>query len=116
MKKMTEMNRLQQEVHRLQAKEIQFNDMLQPYQEQIVELVDTVKQNVKEFTTRKSEVDDTEDSIISQAMLEAAQYCVKAMVKEVAGLRERFTRTSQEAKKKLQKDKPDVSDSRTSHK
>ena len=43
----------------------------------------------------------TEDSSISQAMLEAAQDCVEAMEKEVAGLQERFTRTSQEAKEKL---------------
>ena len=33
MKKMTEMNRLQQEAQQLWEKEIQFNDMLQPYQE-----------------------------------------------------------------------------------
>ena len=31
MRKMTEMNRLQQEVQRLRAKEIHINDLLQPY-------------------------------------------------------------------------------------
>ena len=90
--------------------------MLQPYLEQIVELVDAVEQKVKEFTTRKSEIDSAEDTMISQVLLEAAQDYVEAMDKDVAGLRERFTRTSQEAKKKIQKEKPDVSDSRTSHK
>ena len=100
----------------MRAKEIQFNNLLQPYQEQITELVDTVEQKVKDFTTRKSEIDDTEDSIISQGMLEMAQDCVEAMDKEVAGLRERFTRTSQEAKKKLQQEKPAVSGSGMSHK
>ena len=78
----------------MRAKEIQFNNLLQPYQEQITELVDAVEQKVKEFTTSKSEIDDTEDPIISQAMLEAAQDCVEATDKEVAGLGEIFARTS----------------------
>ena len=45
-----------------------------------------------------------------------AQDCVEAMEKDVTGLRERFARTSQEAKEKLQKEKPDVSGSGTSYK
>ena len=116
MKKMIQMNRLQQEAQRLREKEIQFNNMLQLYKEQIVELVDAVEKKVKEFTARKSEIDSTEDPMISQVILEAAQDCVKAMDKDVAGLKERFARTSQEAKEKLQQEKPDVSGSGTSHK
>ena len=69
MKKMTEMNHLQSEVQRLREKEIQFYNLLQPYQEQIAELVDAVEQKVKEFTTRKSELDSTVDPIITQVML-----------------------------------------------
>ena len=65
MKKTTEMNRLQQEAQRLRAREIQFNNLLQPYQEQIAELVDTVEQKVKEFTTSRSDTKVTEDSSIS---------------------------------------------------
>ena len=49
-------------------------------------------------------------------MLEAAQDYVEAMDKDVAGLRERFARTSQEAKEKLQQEKPAVSGSGMSHK
>ena len=113
---MAEMNHLQQEAQRLWGKEIQFNNILQPYQEQIIELVDVVEQKVKEFTASKSEIDDTEDSIITQVMLEAAQDCVEAMDKEVARLKERFTKTSQEAKEKLQWEKPAISGSRTIHK
>ena len=90
--------------------------MVQLYQEQIAELVDAVEQKDKEFTTSKSEIDSTEDPLISQVMLEAAQYCVKAMDKDVTGLRERFVRTSQESKEKLQQEKPAVSGSGTSHK
>ena len=90
--------------------------MLQPYQEQITELVDVVKQKIKELTTSKSEIDSVEDPMISQVMLEAAQYCVEAMDKDVAGLRERFARTSQEAKEKLQQEKLAVSGLRMSHK
>ena len=49
-------------------------------------------------------------------MLEMAQECVEDMEKEVAGLRQRFTRNSQEAKEKLQQEKPAVSGSGVSHK
>ena len=90
MKKMAEMNRLQQEAQRLSGKEIQLNNMLQPYREQITELVDAVEQKVKEFTTNKSEIDSTEDPLISQVMLEVAQDCVEAMNNEVVGLRVKF--------------------------
>ena len=41
-RKMKEMNRLQQEAQRLRAQEIHINDLLQPYQEQIIEIVDAV--------------------------------------------------------------------------
>ena len=116
MNKTKEMNRLQQEVQRLRAKEIQFNNLLQTYQEQITELVDAVEKKVKEFTTSKSDIDDTEDSSISQAMLEIAQECVEVMNKEVAGLSETLTKTSQESKEKLQQEKPAVSGSGMSHK
>ena len=94
MKKMTKINCLQQEAQWLRAREIRFNNLLQPYQEQIIELVDTVEQKVKEFTTIRSDTEVTEDSSISQAMLETTQECVKDMEKEVTGLRQRFTRTS----------------------
>ena len=71
----------------LRAKEIQINNLLQPYQEQITQLVEVVEQKVREFTTTRNEIDATEDSSISQAMLESAQECVETMEKEVAGLR-----------------------------
>ena len=90
--------------------------MLQPYQEQITELVDAVEKKVKEFTASKSVIDSTEDPMISQVMLVAAQYYVEPMDKDVAGLKERFTRTLQEAKEKLQQEKPAGSGSQTSHK
>ena len=62
------------------------NDLLQPYQEQIAEIVDTVEQRVKEFTTTREETDATEDASISQALLDSAQERVEVMQKEVAGL------------------------------
>ena len=49
-------------------------------------------------------------------MLEAAQDCVEDMGKDIAGLNERFVKTSQEAKETLQQKKSDVSGSGTSHK
>ena len=90
--------------------------MLQPYQEQITELVDAVQQKVKDFTASKSVIDNIEDPMISQVMLEAAQDCVEAMDKDVAGLKERFPRTSQEAKEKPQQENSAVSGSGMSHK
>ena len=56
----------------MQEKEIQFNNLLQPYQEQIAELVDVVEQKVKEFIARKTEIDDVEYPMITQVMLEGA--------------------------------------------
>ena len=90
--------------------------MLQPYQEQITELVDAVEKKVKEFTASKSVIDNTKDSMISQVMFEAAQDCIEAMDKDVVGLKERFARTSQEAKEKLQQEKPTFSGLGMSHK
>ena len=116
MRKTTEMNRLQQEAQRLRAKEIQINNLLQPYQEQITELFDAVEQKVRDFTTSRNEIDATEDSSISQAMLESAQECVETMEKEVAGLRQKLMKTLQEAKEKVQQEKRVVSGSRMSHK
>ena len=49
-------------------------------------------------------------------MLDSAQERVAAMQDEVAGLRDKFQRTSQEAKEKLQQEKPAGSGSGTSHK
>ena len=101
MRKMTEMNRLQQEAQRLRAKEIHINDLLQRYHEQIIELVDVVEQKVGEFTATRNEVDAAEDSDISQAMLDSAQERVATMENKVAGLRDKFQKTSHEAKEKL---------------
>ena len=116
MRKTKKMNRFQQEAQRLRAQEIHINDLLQPYQEQIAEIVDTVEQKVMEFTATRNEIDAAEDSNISQAMLDSAQERVKEMQNEVAGLRDKFNKASQEAKEKLQQEKPAGSGSRTSHK
>ena len=43
MRKTKEMNRLQQEAQWLRAQEIHINDLLQPYQEQIIEIVYTIE-------------------------------------------------------------------------
>ena len=59
-----------------------------------------------------SSLKESVDTILEKA----AQYCGEAMDKEVAGLRERFAKTSQKAKEKLQQEKPAVSGSRMSHK
>ena len=109
MRKTKEMNHLQQEAQQLRAQEIHINDLLQPYQEQIVEIVDTVEQKVKDFTATRNEIDAAEDSSISQAMLESAQERVEVMQNKVAGLRDKFNKASQEAKVKLQQEKPVVS-------
>ena len=60
-----------------------------------------VEQKVRELTTTREETDAIEDASISQALLDSAREHVKVMQKEVAGLRDRLPRTSQEAKQKL---------------
>ena len=65
---------------------------------------------------RTQQTKSAEDSSISQAMLDSAQERVEVMQKEVLGLRDRLQRTSQEAKEKLQQEKPADSGSRASHK
>ena len=100
----------------MHAQEIHINDLLQPYQEKIADIVDTVEHKVTEFTATRNEIDAAEDSSISQAMLDSAQERVEVMQNEVAGLRDKFNKASQEAKEKLQQEKPAGSGSRASHK
>ena len=107
---------MQQEAQQLRTKEMHINDLLQPYQEQIAEIVDTVEHKIKEFTTTRENADATEDASISQALLDSTQKSVEVMQKEVTGLRDRLQRASQEAKAKLQQENPVAGGSRTSHK
>ena len=102
MKKTKEMNQLQQEAQQLRTKELHITDLLQPFQEQITELVDAVEQKVKEFTTVREQADQTEDSHINQTLLDSTKQRAEEMKNEVAGLQGRLQRTSQEAKDKLQ--------------
>ena len=92
------------------------NDLLQPYQEQITEIVDTVEQKINEFTTTRENTDTTEDTSISQDLLDSTQESVEVMQKEVTGLRDRLQRASQEAKAKLQQENPIAGGLRMSHK
>ena len=71
---------------------------------------------MREFTTTREETDATEDTSISQALLDSARERVEVMQKEVAGLNDKLQRTSQEAKEKLHQEKPAGSGSRVSHK
>ena len=83
-------------------------------------IADLASGETASITMRKGKRDlrtkSTEDSSISQAMLESAQEHVEAMENEVAGLWDKFQQTSQEAKEKLQQEKPAGSGSGTSHK
>ena len=102
MKKTKEMNQLQQEAQQLRTKELHITDLLQPFQEQITELVDAVEQKVKDFTTVREQDDQTEDSHINQTLLDSAQECAEVMKNEVAELRGKLQKNLQEAKEKLQ--------------
>ena len=59
-----------------------------------------------------SSLKESVDTILEKV----TQDCVEAMDKEVTGLKEKLTRTSQESKEKLQQEKPAVSGLGTSHK
>ena len=80
--------------------------MLQPYQEEVAKLVDTIEKKVKEFTQSKGVIDTTEDPLITDVMLATAQDCVAVMDKDITQLKAKFQKTSQDAKEKLQKKKP----------
>ena len=71
---------------------------------------------MKEFMTAREKIEGTEDSKIDQALLDSVKQCAEEMKNEVAGLQGRLQRTSQEAKDKLQQEKPGVGGSRMSHK
>ena len=106
MRKTKEMNQLHQEVQQLRTKELHITDLLQPFQEQITELVDMVEQKVKEFTATRGKIEGTEDSKIDQALLDSAQERAEVMKNEVAKLRGKLQKTSQEVKEKLQQETP----------
>ena len=84
MRKTKEMNQLQQEVQHLSTKELHITDLLQPFQEQIIELVNVVEQKVKEFIATREKIEGTEDSKIDQALLDSAKQCAEEMKNEVA--------------------------------
>ncbi len=90
--------------------------MLQPYQEQIAEFVEEVDNKLKEFNSSKGVIDTTEDPLITQVMLIAAQDCVTTMDQDITKLKEKFQKISQEAKEKLQKKKATIDGSGMSHK
>ena len=76
---------------------------------------------MKEFTTVREEIDQTDDSKVDQALIDSARERVEVMKNEVEGLRQKLQKTSQEAKEKLQQEKlqqekPVPGGSRTSHK
>ena len=90
--------------------------MIQPYQEEITELVDTVEKKANEFTSSKGVIETIEDPLITDVMLSAAQECVAGMDQDISKLKEKFQKTLQEAKEKLQKKKSMPGGSRMSHK
>ena len=107
---------MQQEMQQLRTKEMHITDLLQPFQEKITELVDVVEQKLKEFTATSEKFEGTEDSKIDQALLDSAEQRAEEMKNEFAGLQGRLQCTSQEAKDKLQQEKPVPGGSRASHK
>ena len=76
---------------------------------------------MKEFTTVREEIDQTDDSKVDQALIDLARERVEVMKNEVEGLRQKLQKTSQEVKEKLQQEKlqqekPVPGGSRMSHK
>ena len=61
---------------------------------------------MKEFTTIREQADQTDDSHINQTLLDSAQERAEVMKNEVAELRGKLQKTSQEAKEKLQQETP----------
>src|SRR5277367_621022 len=64
MKKRAEINQIQDKVQKLREKHITFDKMVQPYQEEIAQLVDTMETKVAEFKSSKEVIDSAEDPLI----------------------------------------------------
>ena len=60
---------------------------------------------MREFTTVREEIDQTDDSKVDQSLLDSARERAEVMKNEVEGLRQKLQKTSKEAKEKLQKEK-----------
>ena len=71
---------------------------------------------MKEFTTVREEIDQTDNSKVDQALIDLARERAEVMKNEVEGLRQKLQKTSQEVKDKLQQENPVVGGSRMSHK
>ena len=118
MRKKSEITQFQQQVQKYRERQINLANAISPHEEKVAHLVDQVEKKVKGFKSSKGVIEDTEDSLVTDAMLTVAQEEVTSMDESIKELKARFATISQEAKDKLNQMKlADVaSGSGTSHK
>ena len=105
-------------MQKYRKRKINLANAISPHEEKVAHLVDQVEKKMKGFKSSKGVIEDTEDSLVTDAMLAAAQDEVTNMDKSIKELKARFATVLQEAKDKLSQLKTaDVaSGSGTSHK
>ena len=69
MRKMSESNKLQQELHRLRENETNLTKLIHPWQDEPVEIATQEKIKVKHFTSIKETVDGTEENVVTQELV-----------------------------------------------
>lgn len=87
MRKISESNKLQQEVQRLKEKENAVIKMVQPWSDDLADIATWVEEKMKEFTTTKEEVDNTGEGAITQDLLNTTQQCIAEMDADIVKLK-----------------------------
>ena len=101
MKKKEEITKIQQLAQKCKEKHINLNNLIQPHQVKITELVDSIEKKVTEFKASHGVAESTEDPLVTTIMLTIAHECVAGMDSNLAKHKEKFRQTAQEAKDKL---------------
>ena len=68
--------------------------MIQPHQEKIAALVDSIEKKVTEFKASHGVVESTEDPLVTTIMLRTAEECVETIDSNLVELKEKFRKTS----------------------
>ena len=118
MRRKAEITAIKQAAQNCREKQIDLDNLMQPHQVKIAQLVDDIDKKVTELKASHGVVDSTEDPLVTQIMLTTAQEEVTRMDHSLAKLKETFRKTAQEATDKLAQKKlvAGAGDSGTSHK
>ena len=72
MRKKNEITQFQQQVQKYREKQINLANAISPHEEKVAHLFDQVEKKMKGIKSSKGVIEDTEDSLVTDAMLTAA--------------------------------------------